>query len=435
MGRGGAFVAGADDVGAIWYNPAGLADAKTSLLADFSWLRFSSTYTRELRVVDADGVVRYFEDPTVSGNSPFIPFPTLAGSYQFGERREFTFAGGMYAPYAAIASYPETVDGAPSPARYALGSFDGSALIFAGGWLAYKPTETFRVGMGLGALVGTFQSTVTFSVSPPDRLIAAPEQPEYDAKSRFRVGPIFAPSGNLGAIWIPYKPLRLGASLQLPTLVTAPARFDVQLPTAAIFDSARITGHDAHVRFTLPPILRLGVEGRPIDALRIELAYVREFWSIHEDIELAPEGVAIEGIAGLPKHVPIPPISFPRNFQDSNSFRLGGEYRLPTIGTAVDVRAGLSYDTTAVPRPYLSLLSIDTNKLILSLGASVHLDQHLRLDAMYAHVFPENPYVSPDEAAIGRVTPIPGNAKLEAVNGGQYTMNADLLGLGAAYTF
>ena len=28
LGRGGAFVAGADDLGAIAYNPAGLADAK-----------------------------------------------------------------------------------------------------------------------------------------------------------------------------------------------------------------------------------------------------------------------------------------------------------------------------------------------------------------------------------------------------------------------
>ena len=43
MGRAGAFVAGADDLGAIWYNPAGIADAGTSILFDASWLQFSST--------------------------------------------------------------------------------------------------------------------------------------------------------------------------------------------------------------------------------------------------------------------------------------------------------------------------------------------------------------------------------------------------------
>ena len=38
LGRGGAFVAGADDLGAIWYNPAGIVDAPSSFLLDASWL-------------------------------------------------------------------------------------------------------------------------------------------------------------------------------------------------------------------------------------------------------------------------------------------------------------------------------------------------------------------------------------------------------------
>ena len=181
MGRAGAFVAGADDLGAIWYNPAGLADAKTSLLADFSWLHFSSEYTRSLQVVDADNTVRNVGSAKVTGTSPIIPFPTLAASYNFGRAKEWTIAAGSYAPYAAIATYPDRVNGQPSPARYALGSFDGSALVLMGGWIAYKPIEQLRIGLGIGALVGFFQSTVTFSVSPPDRLVAAPEQPEYDA--------------------------------------------------------------------------------------------------------------------------------------------------------------------------------------------------------------------------------------------------------------
>src|SRR4051794_15337105 len=46
LGRGGAFVAGADDISSIWYNPAGLADAGPSLMGDFAWLHFTSDYTR-----------------------------------------------------------------------------------------------------------------------------------------------------------------------------------------------------------------------------------------------------------------------------------------------------------------------------------------------------------------------------------------------------
>ena len=56
----------------------------------------------------------------------------IAASYTFGRAKEWTVAGGAHAPYA-IATYPDQVNGQPSPARYALGSFDGSALILLGG--------------------------------------------------------------------------------------------------------------------------------------------------------------------------------------------------------------------------------------------------------------------------------------------------------------
>lgn len=435
MGRAGAFVAGADDLGALWYNPAGLADAKTSVLADFSWLRFSSEFTRQLRVVDADNTVRYVSSPTVRGTSPVIPFPTLAASYNFGLRKEWTIAAGSYAPYAAIATYPEQVNGQPSPARYALGSFDGSALILVGGWAAYKPFEQLRIGIGIGALVGFFQSNVTFSVSPPDRLVAAPEQPEYDAATSFRVGPIVAPTGNLGVTWAPLKELRLASSFQLPVVVSSHATFDVRLPNAAIFDGARVAGNDAHVRFKLPPILRFGIEGRPAEDLRVEIAYVREFWSVHDAIELTPEGVAIEGISGLPKRVPIPSIRFPRNFQDTNSYRLGAEYTFKLWGYSMDLRGGMSYETSAIPRPYLSLLTIDMDKITLAVGGGLHVGEHWRLDMTYAHLFASSVNVPPGEARIPRVNPIAGNAPFEAVNGGRYAASADLIGVGVQYTF
>ena len=435
MGRAGAFVAGADDLGALWYNPAGLADAKTSVLADFSWLRFTSEFTRELRVVDADNTVRYATSPTVKGTSPIIPFPTLAASYNFGREKQWTVAGGTYAPYAALATYPETVAGQRSPARYALGSFDGSALILMGGYLAYKPIEQLRFGAGVGALVGFFQSNVTFTVSPPDRLVAAPEQPEYDAAASFRVGPIIAPTGNLGVTWVPIKQLRVGSSFQLPVWVSSSAKFDLRLPNAAIFDSAHVSGRDAHVKFKLPPILRVGVEARPTDTLRVELTYVREFWSVHDDIELRPEGVNLVGIAGLPNRVPIPAIKFPRNFQDSNSFRLGGEYTFKLWGYDYDIRSGVSFETSAIPREYLSLLTIDMNKVTLALGAGIHIADHWRFDLTYAHLFASSVVVAPDQARIGRVNPIAGNAPFEAVNGGSYAAAADLIGVGLQYTF
>ncbi len=434
MGRAGAYVAGADDLHSIWYNPAGLADAGTSVLVDFSWLRFSVDYQRELLILDADGTYRRVKSPTVNGNSQFIPLPTIAGSYSFGQRRQWTIAAGLIAPYVALNSYAEKVDGQPSPARYTLGSFDGSVLAIPGAWIAYKPIEEVRLGLGTMALVGVFQSTVTFSASPQDRLIGAPEQPEYDAAAQMRVGPIIAPTLNAGATFVPSKYLRIGLSGQLPMVIDSSATIKVKLPSSSVFDNARINGTEANVRFVLPAIVRLGVEARPAENLRIEASYVRELWSAHDAITATPKGITIDGVTGLPS-IAMPTIVIPRGFADSNSFRLGGEYRLAVSERPLDLRAGLSYETSGVPPAYLSLSSLDFEKVTLSLGGGLHIGKSWRLDAVYAHTFASSASVDPATAKLPRVNPIKGNAPFEAVNGGKYSASADLIGVGFNYKF
>ncbi len=442
LGRGGAFVAGADDLGAIWYNPAGLADAGSSVLVDFAWLNFSAEYTRRTNVVDAGGTVRTVEFPQVRGTSPFLPIPTMAGSYQFGEEKRLTAAFGIFAPYTAIASYPLTVDGQPSPSRYSLVSLEGSALVAAGGYLAYKPTEEFRVGGGLQALVGKFQSTVVFSASPADRVIGAPEDPQYDAFSQLDVGPIVAPSANFGMIAAPGKVVRLGVSGQLPFWVNAPAAVRVRLPTAAPFDRARQEGEDANVRFRLPPVARAGIEFRTDiseeSRLRIELTYVREFWSMHDSIDIRAENIRLYDVTGFPSPFGVAPISLPRNFQDSNSIRLGTEYSLKNLLSDYwfDLRAGISYETSAIPKAWVSPLTYDADKLIGSAGGSLHIGGHWRMDAVGSLVLLDSTNLDPAVAAVPRVNPVRGNpTRTEAINGGTYSARAIILGVGVNYKF
>ncbi len=442
LGRGGAFVAGADDLGAIWYNPAGLAEAGTGILVDFSWLNFSSEFTRKTQVVDNAGVARVYTSPQVSGSTPFLPIPTIAGSYNFGKDKEFTAAFGIFAPYTAIASYPLTVDGQPSPSRYSLVSLDGSALVVAGGYFAWKPFEQLRIGGGIQTMVGKFASRVVFSASPADRLISAPEDPQYDTLSQLDVGPIFAPSGNLGVIAVPHPNVRLGLSAQAPFWVNAPATIDVRLPTAAPFDRAYQDGKDANVKFRLPPILRAGVEYRtdtgPESKIRLEVAYVREFWSLHDTIDIKSENIRLYDISGFPSPFGVAPISLPRNFQDSSSFRVGGEYSLKNLikDYWVDLRAGASYETSAIPKEWVSPLTYDANKVVGSVGGSVHVGSHWRMDGMAGLVLLEGTDVAPGEAKVPRVNPVKGNpTATESINGGTYAARAIVLGVGARYLF
>jgi long-chain fatty acid transport protein len=441
LGRGGAFVAGADDLGAIWYNPAGLADAGTGVLGDLAWVNYTSDYTRRTQVIDSGGVARIVESPKVDGSTPFLPIPTLGASYNFGERKEFTVALGLMAPYSAISSYPTSVNGRPSPQRYSLITLDGSMLVDLGAYIAYKPIEQIRLGAGIHALAGTFKTRVTFSASPADRVISAPEDPSYDALSELSVGPIFTPSGSFGATLIPEKHVRIGLSAQLPFWINAPATVRVQLPTAAPFDHARQDGEDARVRFRLPPILRAGVEFRTNigdDDLRAEFSYVREFWSLHDSIDIRSENIKLYDITGFPSPFGVAPISLPRGFQDSNSFRLGGEWTSNRLFKSVPLgaRLGGAYETSAIPNEWRSVLTYDANKVTIGGGGSIYAGQHLRLDGVLAVVLFEDSNVDPATAKVPRVNPVKGNpTATEAVNGGTYSARAIIIGGGLQYKF
>jgi long-chain fatty acid transport protein len=436
LGRGGAYVAGADDLGAIWYNPAGLADAGTSIMADFSWLHFTSEFTRQTNVTDANGTIRTFTYPTVNGSSPILPIPTIGGTFQFGDKKQFTAAAGIFAPYTAITTYPIAVNGDPAPSRYSLVSLDGSALVVTGLWLAYKPIEQLRFGLGVQALVGTFASSVVFSASPPDRLIGAPEDPKYDSLSQLSVGPIFAPSANLGVTAVPEKHIRVGVSYQLPFRINAPGTIQVRLPNAVEFDNARQVGNDVHVRFQLPAVFRAGVELRPVEQFRIEAAYVREFWTTHHAIEVLPDNVRLSGVTGFPNDFRVANISLPRNFENTNSVRLGGELSVPASTYVIDLRLGFNYEQSAIPASYLSPLTIDLDKYAATVGGSLHIGPNWRFDAVYAHIFTADQTVSPAEAAVPRVNPVRGNPTAsEAINGGTYSARADVLGVGVNYKF
>jgi len=438
LGRGGAFVAGADDLSSFWYNPAGLADAGNAILSDFSWMHFTDDFTRQALVSDAGGTLYTVDFPTVSGTTPFLPIPTLGLSRVLGRENQWTIAGGVNAPYAALTSYPQTIQsGVPAPSRYSLVSLDGTALAILGAYVAYKPIELVRIGLGLQALVGTFNSTVVFTTNPADRLIGAPEDPQYDSLSQVKASPVFAPSANLGVTLVPNRWLRIGASGQLPFVINAPATVTVRLPNAPEFDNAQQVGDKAHVKMKLPGILRLGVEVSPFQTLRLEVSYVLEFWSAHHSIDIVPDNITLTGVTGFPSPYVVPPISIPRNFRNSNSVRIGGEYSgLQLFSWTMHLRAGFNWDQSAIPDAYLSPLTVDLNKYTASLGGGIEIAPHWRLDAVYAHIFGGDVSVPPSQAAVPRINPVKGNpVSVEAINGGHYSARADIFGGGFNFRF
>lgn len=435
LGRGGAFVAGADDLGAIWYNPAGIVATPTSLLLDGSWIDYSVTYTRSAMTTSAPPTQTTFVQtlPTVNGGTPFLPIPTIAGSYRWGSSQKFAVAGGVYAPDAALLSYPE--DG---PQRYSLISLNGSILAVVGGWFAYQPSPKFQVGAGVQMLTGFLRTTVDFSACAPDHFMCAQEDPNYDALGKLSTNPIFAPSANAGMTWIPKHIVRVGVSGQAPFVVDSGATVDVRLPTAVFFDNAHQNGNSAHVHLDLPPVLRVGVELRPLesDDLRVELAYVREFWSVQKSLDITPQGITIDGITGFPPKFGVGPISVPRGMQDTNSVRLGGEYSYWLKGFHLAARAGVAYETSSLPTNYVTPFTIDNDKVVASLGGSIYVGEHLRLDGVVSHPFQADVNVDARAAQVPIINPVKGNATpTDYINGGTYHADLWVIGGGLEYRF
>jgi long-chain fatty acid transport protein len=423
LGRGGAFTAGASGIEAVGHNPAGLSG--TGVLGELTLPLVEASYKRRLAIDDGTGTIRDVESATLNGESEVLPFPTLVGAFT-PKSDKYTIAGGLITPTFTLLDFPEEVNGEPSLARYTLSGFTDSRVLMAGLWARLYLHEKLALGLGVHGLIGTFRSTVGFTLSIPDRTIAAPEDTDYDAVGRVSVGPMVAPSGSLGLLFTPLDFLRIGLAGELPIWIDSDATFDVRLPPSAAFEGVTVEGNKAHLSMRLPAILRAGVEAALSDHVAVELTYVREFWSLHDNIDVEPDNVRVTGSAVGPEEIVLPNIRIPRKFEDSNSLRAGLELQDHFIFDFA-VRAGVAYESSAVPPAYLSLSSLDLQKWMFTLGGGLVFTDWLSGDLAYAYVrtSPEN--VAPEDARLTRINPLSGNAPPEYVNGGRYTLSAHVL--------
>ena len=439
LARGGAFVAGANDLGAMWYNPAGIYDAKSQFLFDATWLNYSNDYTRrsllKQRDPNTNAVVAEYEQTysTVTGTSPVVPIPTLAGSYQI--HRDWVLALGVFAPNAAIASYPEVLGKEAAPQRYSLITLEGSALLLAGVWAAYAPNDDWRIGAGFQVMAGRFVNTTMLSACIPDRFLCAPEQAEWDSLQQLTVGPIVAPTGNVGVTWTGHPRWRVGAAFQLPIFVRSTGELRSRFPTTPAFDNVVQEGNEVDVAFDLPWSLRAGVQFKPFDELAVEASFEMNGWSMHDSISIQPTNISLLNAVGFPNPYSAPGQEIPRNFQDTYSARLGGEGAFEAGPVTLAPRLGASYESSAVPAKYLSALTVDGNKLTLGAGIGVHY-KSWRFDVTYARVFMQGTDVAVDEAGLPLLSPLETNSKDPTyVNAGLYEPSINVLGVGLAYQF
>jgi len=436
LGRGGAFVAGGDDPGVIWYNPAGIGELSgVRVLLDASLVVLTFEYQR----VDSGGNLY---DP-VANEGPLMPIPTLAVTYQPWKDR-LTLGLSVSAPYAPIQGYPRPSYApcqskkAPShcidtvardaPQRYSLISMDGTLFIRLELAAAVRVLPQLSVGV---SLQNTFVSFVTLSsLSAYNGISSGPEDPEFDTLSQLKLEDYWNPSASFGVVVTPTPGVRIGVSYQLPVWVGGEAATHVQLPVSPMFTSSYVEGSAAELKFTLPMTVRAGVEVRLVPNLRVEAGFDWEQWSVFKELRIKPKNIFIYDIPGIDKYR-IPDMVVDLNLHDTFAVRLGGEYALP--GLPLVLRLGYVFEWGAVDDAHAAVLANDPDKHLVSVGASVTVAR-FRIDLGYAHVFMAPRNVDFRKSESKQINPINPTGAV-AVGGGRYSGFADLVGLGVERAF
>lgn len=424
--RAGAFVAGIDDVGAIGFNPAGLAhraggNNKKQAYIDFGFVAQDVTYTRE------DSGNNLLEP--VTNEAPGLPIPTIGVAFDVAP--DVVVAAGVFAPYASLGKYP--ADGGQ---RYSLIDMSESVLAVVEVSVGWRVNDGLRLGAGIQNMVSHVASTLVFSGCPGETL-CGPEDPEFDSLGQIQQTDLFSPSGIVGVQLDLGDSVTVGASVQLPFRVAGKGKLTTKLPDSGFYASAEVVGDEGSMAMTLPAIVRAGVQVRPAKHWAVELDVDYEMWSMQESLEIEPDNVRIENTPGVGTYE-IGPMEVERGMQNSVAIALGVEGRPAGDSMPLSVAAGVAYETAAVTDEHLSVMTVDGDKMLYAAGFGYAFgDSRVFLSFAYADVSDRT--VSPDVGKAKLLTPIRDDtqgAPLESyVNWGTYQTSWFVIGAGVSSEF
>lgn len=420
LGRAGAQVAhGQGDLNAIWHNPANLGGlTETKLTVDLALIFLDFEFQRAPRELDNGETKTY---SAVSSDAPPKPDPQIliGGPLPFDG---MSWGFGVYAPYLSGHRFPET-----GPQRYTLVDNDASVMLFTHLVWAWELNDRIRLGLGFQNAPAQF---VFINVtSAYTGLFGDPEDPDLDILTRITLTDLFAPSGNGGVVVGLSENLSAGLSFQLPVrFEDADAKLESRLPSNAAFTGAELSGDRIAGGLTFAPIVRFGLNWQAED-WDVELAGTYEAWSVFEEIEATPDEVAVENVPGL-GGIPIGPLSVPQDWEDTFSVRLGSDIALTETFT---VRAGYTFETSAIPDERYSVFLAEGNKHLIGTGFSYDFGG-LSLDAaLGAWIIPERVITN---SKVSQINPTDGdNEQVIIVGNGTYNQTYFAGGFGLNYAF
>jgi len=458
IARGGAFVAGADDLSAQYYNPAALVNLDRPMFNLNVW--GVGQYVRFDRADEAgdDGQMGtdddlLFDPVENSAHPQYEPsggFATTLGGLS-PVLKDTHIALGLYVPTSPNMAYDP--DGAQ---RYSL--VDSLVWqIYAGPTVAQRITPWLSVGAGL---------EYTF-LRVDERLDVTTVQdgsddPQNDVSLDLHTWDPAKFSWNAGFLVQPTKWLDIAGSVQPAIHYVAPGTLDINFAPDHPFSSfltdgdasddatngQTFTDDDVNLYVTTPWIVRAGVQVKPTPKLKVEGDFTWTHWSESKElrIQLCTEGgddCTDGGVtlthdpdqAILASDIPInDDIAIVTGFKDSVSGRLGADYM---VADWLRISAGGHYETSAVPAARQGVAVVDGNKWGVAAGATAFVGKHLAFDVAFAQQFLSNRNITDSELrqiALHADIADPDNTTVgegKVVGNGQFTSRLTFVGIGA----
>jgi long-chain fatty acid transport protein len=429
LGRGATGAAGAGDLSALAYNPAGLLELTgLRVQADVTLSNQSVTFTRQGSCGAPPG------SPCADVNNGAGGFFNAVGgvSYRMGN---LALALGAYGP-PSIGRYqypnPRTVQGNPAvqaPQRYSLIDSDNFILYPSLG-AAYRVASW----LDLGAVV----AVRTFHVHQTQSLFVlgniGGDVPEADAIATFDARDTARLAVGAGLVVRPLAGLSLGLSARPSVPVHATGTLDVDAPLASVA-GVRVEGRSAKVDLTLPAEARLGLRyERGRWAGLFDVGW--EGWGVLREMVVTPLDVVLKtGQGATEEATKVAPIHLAKHFHAAWSFRAGGEVDLPdaivpSLISAIRFRLGALYETSAIPDETLQVDFPNTDRIGGTLGLTARIQQ-VSITLGYAHYFSSTRTVT--DSIVTRVDPYP--APPFVIGNGSYQGSLDVFAAQAAFTF
>ncbi len=346
--KAGANVASATGADMSFYNPANMSWAKDTYQVemDVNYIRLPSvTYT--------DSRNSLYNGHSKEENFLVPTFFLVSPDYN-----DFRFGLSMTAPYGLSKRWDQIFPRSTAE-EYSLSVLDMNPSV------SYKINHMFSVAAGVRMIYGTAKVSSHAAV------------PGQGTLSREMDGDTFEFGYNLAISHTPNEDMNLSVTYR--SNVDLDLEGDVVMGTTMGGPYAMATG--GAVSIPAPAVLSVSL-AYDFGPATVELAWDRTFWSEYESIEFQYDAPVMHPVLNQ-FFTP----AVPKNWDDSDAYRIGLDYRLDG---GVTLMAGFAYDKTPIPTDTLGFELPGSDAWLYSCGFKYQLTEAVELGFAYLYDYKES---------------------------------------------